>query len=197
MLWLCFYSGVCSDYGQLGVGLAVITGYIIGKLHLEKWVEDFVFKAGVNTSDDLETTPKMTMQERLQTAQYQSVEILKSVWLYIVIGIAIGAGINGYVPTDLITKWAGRDNPIAVIIAVLLGVPLYTNIRGVLPVAEALVKKGMPLGTVLSFAMAVTALSLPQMIILRRVLKPQLLFLFITITTIGIIAVGYLFNFLL
>ena len=115
-------------------------------------------------------------------------------WIYVVIGIAIGAGIHGYAPTDLISQWAGRSNQFAVMVAVLMGVPLYTNVAGVLPIAEALVSKGMPLGTVLSFTMAVTALSLPQIIILKRVLRPQLLVAFIGLTTLGIISIGYLFN---
>lgn len=197
LLWSLFGIRATLLYIFFGVGLAVITGYTIGKLKLEAWVEDFIFKSAPKSTDDMEIAPTITNKERLQEAQYQSVEILKSVWLYVVIGIAIGAGIHGYAPTDLINQWAGKENPFAVIVAVLLGVPLYTNIAGVLPIAEALVNKGMPLGTVLSFTMAVTALSLPQMIILKRVLKPRLLFLFIAVTTIGIIGVGYLFNILL
>jgi len=146
---------------------------------------------GLRQTDEVETEDEsfssvISWKERISEAQYQTVEILKSVWIYVVIGIAIGAGIHGYAPTELITQWAGRDNPFAVLIATLIGVPLYTNVAGVLPIAEALVNKGMPLGTVLSFTMAVTALSLPQMIILKRVLLPQLLFIFIGLTTVGI-----------
>jgi uncharacterized membrane protein YraQ (UPF0718 family) len=112
-------------------------------------------------------------------------------------GIAIGAGIHGYVPTELVLRLAGPNNPFAVPIAVLLGVPLYANIAGVMPITEALVNKGMPLGTVLSFTMAVTALSFPEMVILRKVLRPQLLAVFIGLMTFGIIGIGYLFNALL
>ncbi len=109
-------------------------------------------------------------------------------------GIAIGALIHGYVPTEFIVRWAGANNPFAVPIAVILGVPLYANIAGVMPITEALVNKGMPLGTVLSFTMAVTALSFPEMVILKKVLRPQLLAVFIGIVTVGIIGIGYLFN---
>ncbi|MCX7668940.1 MAG: permease, partial [Anaerolineae bacterium] len=123
--------------------------------------------------------------------------IVGKVWPYIVGGIAAGAFIHGYVPGDLVMRWAGPGNPFAVPVAVILGVPLYANIAGVLPITEALAGKGMPLGTVLAFTMAVTALSAPEMIILRNVLRPQLLAVFITVVTAGIIAVGYLFNGLL
>jgi uncharacterized protein len=112
-------------------------------------------------------------------------------------GIAIGAGIHGYVPTDFITQYAGANNPLAVPIAVLLGVPLYANIADVMPITEALVNKGMPLGTILAFTMAVTALSFPEMVILKKVLRPQLLAVFIGLMTLGIISIGYLFNALL
>lgn len=185
-------------YIVFGVSLAIASGYIIGLLKLEKWVEPFILKSREDyrpETDELDLdSSKLTGKQRLQEAQFQAVEILKSVWLYVVIGIAIGAAIHGYAPIDLISQLAGRNNPFAVIVAVLIGVPLYTNVAGVLPIAEALVNKGMPLGTVLSFTMAVTALSLPQMIILKRVLRPQLLALFISLTTLGIISIGYIFN---
>jgi len=112
----------------------------------------------------------------------------------VVIGIANGAGIHGYVPTNLVVKWAGANNPFAVPIVVMIGVPLYANIAGVMPITEALVNKGMPIGTVLAFTMAVTALSLPEMVILKKVLSPKLLAVFITIVTLGIFGIGYLFN---
>ncbi|MBF2018358.1 MAG: permease [Rivularia sp. T60_A2020_040] len=201
LLWSLFGLQATLLYITFGVSLAIITGYAIGKLKLEKWVEPFVLKMRQNYDEQNRGTdseaPVLTWKQRSQEAKYQAIEILKSVWIYVVIGIAIGAGIHGYAPTDLISQWAGRSNPFAVIIATFMGVPLYTNIAGVLPIAEALVSKGMPLGTVLSFTMAVTALSLPQMIILKRVLRPQLLAVFVGLTTIGIVGVGYLFNALL
>lgn len=201
LLWSLFGLKATLLYITFGVSLAIITGYAIGKLKLEKWVEPFVLKMRQNYEDHNQDTdldaPVLTWKQRSQEAKFQAIAILKSVWIYVVIGIAIGAGIHGYAPTDLISQWAGRSNPFAVIIATLMGVPLYTNIAGVLPIAQALVSKGMPLGTVLSFTMAVTALSLPQMIILKRVLRPQLLTIFVGLTTIGIVGVGYLFNALL
>ncbi len=193
LLWSLFGWHATVLYVAFGVGLAVAVGFAIGRLQLEHWVESLVRMGGGAVADE-EEVPSISLLERWQAAQYQAVEILKSVWLYVVVGIAIGAGIHGYVPTDLVVQWAGPNNPWAVVVAVLLGVPLYTNIAGVLPIAEALVNKGMPLGTVLSFAMAVTALSLPQMIILKKVLRPPLLTLFVGVTTLGIVAVGYLFN---
>lgn len=201
LLLALFGLKVTLFYIVFGVTLAVITGYIIGNLKLEKWVESFIWdikkqsadNEGSDESEVMEET-KMTWEDRFKIGYFQSSEILRSVWLYVVIGIGIGAAIHGYLPTQFITQWIGKDNPFAVLLAVLFGVPLYTNIAGVLPIASALYAKGMPIGTVLSFTMAVTALSLPQMVILRRVLKPKLLTIFIGLTTLGIITVGYLFN---
>jgi len=122
---------------------------------------------------------------------------VRSGWLYVLLGIAIGAGIHGYVPTDFIVKYAGVHNPLAVPLAVILGVPLYANIAGVMPITEALVNKGMSMGTVLAFTMVVTALSLPEIVILKKVLRPQLLAVFVGLMTIDIISIGYIFNALL
>jgi uncharacterized protein len=198
LLWGLFGLNVTLTYIAFGVGLAIIAGYIIGLLKLEKWVEPFVWELQKyyqkQYSEESDVEIKITWKQRFQQGQYSATEIFQSVWIYVIVGIAIGAGIHGYVPTDLVTHWAGRNNPIAVPIAVMMGVPLYANIAGVLPITEALVNKGMPLGTVLAFTMAVTALSLPEMIILRKVLRPQLLIVFITLMTFGIISIGYLFN---
>lgn len=202
LLWGLFGFKITLLYISFGVGVAIATGYILGLLKLEKWVEPFVWELQklhrnqVNDWDDLSQT-SLSWKQRLHQGQFQSTEIFKSVWIYVVIGIAIGAAIHGYVPTEFIVRWAGTDNPLAVPLAVAIGVPLYANVAGVLPITEALVNKGMPLGTVLAFTMAVTALSLPEMVILRKVLRPQLLSVFITLVTFGIISVGYLFNALL
>ena len=202
LLWGLFGFKVTLIYIGFGVGLAIAAGYIIGLLKLEKWVEPFVWElqkahhGQISEESELELF-KMTWKQRFSQGQYQASEIFRSVWPYVVGGIAIGAIIHGYVPEDLIIQLAGPGNALAVPIAVILGVPLYANIAGVLPITEALVNKGMPLGTVLSFTMAVTALSLPEMVILRKVLQPQLLAIFITLMTVGIISIGYLFNFLL
>jgi uncharacterized membrane protein YraQ (UPF0718 family) len=198
LLWALFGLKVTLFYIGFGVILAIIAGYIIGLLKLEKWVEPFVWELQKNrqniSPDDYLDLNQMTWKERFEQGRFQSIEILKSVWPYVVGGIAIGALIHGYVPTEFIVRWAGANNPLAVPIAVMLGVPLYANIAGVMPITEALVNKGMPLGTVLSFTMAVTALSFPEMVILKKVLRPQLLAVFIGIVTVGIIGIGYLFN---
>lgn len=188
-------------YVSFGVGLAVVAGYTIGWLKLEKWVEPFVWQLQKTQQETAQVddgqSHHLTWKQRLQQGWFQSSEILRSVWLYVVIGIAIGSVIHGYVPTALVTWLAGASNPLAVPIAVVLGISLYANIAGVMPITEALVNKGMPLGTVLAFTMAVTALSLPEMVIFRKVLRPQLLAVFISLMTFGIISVGYLFNGLL
>lgn len=202
LLWGLFGLKVTIFYISFGVILAIIAGYIIGLLKLEKSVEPFVwdlqksFQSEQNTDNNL-TETNLTWSDRIKQGKYQSREIFQSVWLYVILGIGIGAIIHGYVPADLIIRWAGPNNPVAVPLATMIGVPLYANIAGVLPITEALVNKGMPLGTVLSFTMAVTALSLPEMIILRKVLKPRLLIIFISLVTFGIISIGYLFNWLL
>jgi len=198
LLLALFGLKVTLIYVIFGITLAVIAGYILGVLKLEKWVEPFIWElrkqAPQNENNEVIENEFISWEERMKIGWFQSYEILKSVWLYVVIGIALGAAIHGYVPTDFITQYIGKDNPFSVLVAVLVGVPLYTNIAGVLPIASALVDKGMPIGTVLAFTMAVTALSLPQMIILKKVLRPKLLSIFIGLTTLGIITVGYLFN---
>ena len=201
LLWGLFGLKVTLIYIGFGVGLAIASGYIIGLLKLERWVEPFVWelqrsRQGMVADNDLEPVA-LTWNQRFEQGRYQSSEIVRSVWLYVVFGIAIGAGIHGYVPTDFIIKYAGANNPLAVPIAVILGVPLYANIAGVMPITEALVNKGMPMGTVLAFTMAVTALSLPEMVILKKVLRPQLLAVFVGLMTVGIISIGYIFNALL
>jgi uncharacterized protein len=200
LLWGLFGLRVTLIYIGFGVGLAIASGYIIGLLKPEKWVEPFVWelqKSHQSMSPEYQDQPNslvLTWQQRFDQGRYQSSEIVRSVWLYVVGGIAIGAGIHGYVPTDFIIQHAGANNPLAVPIAVMLGVPLYANIAGVMPITEALVNKGMPMGTVLAFTMAVTALSLPEIIILKKVLRPQLLAVFIGLMTFGIISIGYIFN---
>lgn len=190
LLWGLFGWRVTLAYIGFGVALAIAGGIVIGLLKLEKWVEPFVWEVPVGAAD----VTVMPLRARLAEGWRSMREILGKVWPYIVGGIAAGAFIHGYVPADLVIRWAGPGNPFAVPVAVILGVPLYANVAGVLPITEALAGKGMPLGTVLSFTMAVTALSAPEMIILRNVLRPPLLGVFIAVLTAGIIAVGYLFN---
>ncbi|MCL4499017.1 MAG: permease [Chloroflexi bacterium] len=192
LLWGLFGFKVTAVYVAFGVTLAILGGIAIGLLRLEKWVEPFIWDIQAGSMDD--SSAAVPLGERIREGWRSSREIFGSVWPYIVGGIAVGAGIHGYVPQDLIVRWAGPQNPFAVPIAVIIGVPLYANVAGVLPITEALVGKGLPLGTVLSFTMAVTALSLPEMVILRKVLRPQLLAVFIAVMTAGIVGVGYLFN---
>ena len=192
LLWGLFGFRVTAIYIGFGVGLALLGGIVIGLLRLEKWVEPFIWSIQPGAVED--SAASLSLRERFREGWRSSREIFATVWPYIVGGIGIGAGIHGYLPQDLIVRWAGPQNPLAVPIAVIIGVPLYANVAGVLPITEALVGKGLPLGTVLSFTMAVTALSLPEMVILRKVLRPQLLTVFIAVMTSGIIGVGYLFN---
>ena len=191
LLFGLFGWKVTAIYIGTGLLVAIFGGLIIGKLKLEKWVEEYVYT--FHDGQEYEIL-KQSFRERLQYAKDSTVDILKRIWLYIIIAIGIGGFIHGYVPEDFLVRYAGPGNPFAVPIAVLIGVPLYANAAGVIPIVYALMEKGLSMGTVLAFMMAVTALSLPEMIILRKVLKLPLLAVFAGIMTVTIIAVGYLFN---
>jgi uncharacterized membrane protein YraQ (UPF0718 family) len=191
LLWGLFGWKITVIYIGTGLFVAIIGGFIIGKLRLEKWVEEYVYKIHIGHGQEI---IKKIFKERLQYAKGNTTEILKRVWLFIIIAIGIGGFIHGYVPQDFLTHYAGKGNPFAVPVAVLIGVPLYSNAAGVIPIVYALMEKGLSMGTVLAFMMAVTALSFPEMIILRKVLKIPLLGVFVGILTVTIIAVGYLFN---
>jgi len=194
LLWGMFGTGIALIYITTGVVVAIISGLVIGKLSLEKYVEGYVYEIA-RDSDGMEMIiAEQTWQDRLLYAREYVRDILKRVWPYVLVGIALGAAIHGYVPTDFLATYAGKDNFFAVPIAVAMGVPLYSNAAGVIPLVAALQEKGMAMGTVLAFMMAVTALSLPEMIILRNVLKPKLIGVFIGIVATAIIVVGYLFN---
>jgi uncharacterized membrane protein YraQ (UPF0718 family) len=197
LLWGMFGSGIALIYIATGLTVAIISGLVIGKLHLEKYVEGYVYEIAQG-SDGIEIgVAEQTWSDRLMYARDYVFNILKRVWPYVLVGIGLGAGIHGYVPTDFLAAYAGKDNFFAVPIAVLMGVPLYSNAAGVIPLVAVLQEKGMAMGTVLAFMMAVTALSLPEMIILRNVLKPRLIGVFVGIVATSIIIVGYLFNALL
>ncbi|MHB8880519.1 MAG: permease [Thermodesulfovibrionales bacterium] len=191
LLWGLFGWKIAAIYMGTGLFVAIFAGMVIGKLKLEKWVEEYVYK--IKTGQGQEVFSR-TFSERLQYAKANTAEILKKVWLFVLLAIGIGGFIHGYVPQDFLVRYAGNGNPFAVPLAVVLGVPLYSNAAGVIPIVYALMEKGMSMGTVLAFMMAVTALSLPEMIILRKVLKVPLLAVFAGIMTVTIIAVGYLFN---
>lgn len=190
LLWGLFGWRIALLYIGTGVSVAIVAGIIIGRLHLEDQVEEYVYSIKTGQA----VIPEMTMRDRIAYAKDYVVDIVKRVWLYIAIGIAIGGFIHGYAPQDFLATLAGKHNLLAVPVAVAIGVPLYSNAAGIIPVVEALMAKGLPIGTTLAFMMAVTALSLPEMIILRKVIKPKLLAAFVGIMTVTIIFVGYLFN---
>lgn len=179
-------------YAAAGVTIAVAAGWVIGALGLEKYVEDFVWKIGMGAGHD--ESARLSWAERIERGWSAVREIVTRVWLYIVIGIGIGAAIHGYVPQNFLAEILGPHNPFAVIAAVLVGIPLYSNAAGMIPIVSALMEKGTALGTALAFMMAVVGLSLPEMIILRRVLKWQLIAIFIGVMAVGIIVMGIFFN---
>jgi uncharacterized membrane protein YraQ (UPF0718 family) len=195
LLWGLFGWKVAAIYMGAGLSVAIAAGYIIGRLKLEKWVEEYVYK--IHSLGTVVGAVKQTMKDRFVYARANTAEILQKVWVYVLVAIGIGGFIHGYVPEDFLVKYAGPQNPLGVPVAVALGVPLYSNAAGVIPIVYALMEKGMSMGTVLAFMMAVTALSLPEMIILRKVLKIKLLAVFVGIMTVTIIGVGYLFNVIL
>lgn len=192
---------ITAIYILSGLIIAIVAGIIIGRLKLEGEVESYVYemiekiKAAEQSGMALEEE-KQTLKERALAARDYTKDLLKKVGPYVIIAIGIGAIIHGYVPSDFLLTYAGPGNPLAVPIAVLIGVPLYSNAAGIIPLVAVFIDKGIPIGTALAFMMAVTALSVPEMIILRKVLKPKLLAIFISILAVSIIAVGYLFNFL-
>ena len=182
---------IAIAYVVVGLILAVIGGTIIDKLGMEKYIEDYVW--GIQNVDI--EAGEMTKEERKSFAKGQVKDIVKRVWIYILIGVGIGAAIHNWIPQSIIEKIIGQENPFAVLLATLVGIPIYADIFGTIPIAEALVTKGVGIGTVLSFMMGVTTLSLPSLIMLSQVVKKKLLALFIFIVTIGIIIIGYSFNF--
>jgi uncharacterized membrane protein YraQ (UPF0718 family) len=181
---------VAVIYVVVGLIIAVIGGTIIEKLNMEPYVESFIYKAG---NVDIEL-PDLTQHDRFVYAKEQMVTTFKKVVPYILTGVGIGAVIHNWIPEEWVETVLGVNNPFGVVLATLIGVPMYADIFGSIPIAEALLSKGALLGVVLSFMMAVTTLSLPSMIMLRKAVKPKLLALFIVICTVGIIAVGYFFN---
>ncbi|PKM60739.1 MAG: hypothetical protein CVU99_06580 [Firmicutes bacterium HGW-Firmicutes-4] len=181
---------IAIAYVIVGLVLAVLGGTIIGKAKLEDYVEPFVYSNKIVEMDQ-ET---LTTRDRISFAKDQVLEIVRKVWLYVLIGVGIGAVIHNWIPEEIISAVLGQDKWYSVLIATLVGVPMYADIFGTLPIAEALVTKGAGLGTVLAFMMAVTALSLPSLIMLKKVVKTKLLVIFMGIVTIGILIIGYSFN---
>jgi hypothetical protein len=191
LLFGLFGWKVAALYLSTGLLIAIVAGWIIGRLKLEQHVEPWVWQIQSGTA---ETEVRRSWTERMGDGRDAVREIVGKVWLYVVIGIAVGAGIHGYVPTNFLASFMGRDAWWAVPVAVILGVPMYSNAAGIIPIVQALLGKGAALGTVLAFMMAVIALSLPEMIILRKVLRPRLIATFVGVVAAGILVVGYLFN---
>ena len=184
---------VAAMYVVFGLLVAIVAGYVLGRMHLERWVEPFVFETKLR-GEVIEPSTDMPWDDRLAFGWEEVKTIVVKVLPYLLVGIAVGAAIHGWAPEDLFARWAGEGNPLAVPLAVLMGIPLYSSAAGVIPLVQALADKGVALGTVLAFMMAVVALSLPEMILLRRVLQPKLLGTFVAVVGTGILAVGYLFN---
>lgn len=190
LLMSIFGAKVAFAYVIIGLIIAVVGGTLIEKLHMEKYVEEFIKNA---SSVDIESST-LTKKDRVEFAKEQVIGTFKKVFPYILVGVGIGALIHNWIPETWIEAVLGSDNPFGVILATFIGIPMYADIFGTIPVAEALLAKGAQLGTILAFMMAVTTLSLSSMIMLRKAVKPKLLALFICICTIGIIIVGYMFN---
>jgi uncharacterized membrane protein YraQ (UPF0718 family) len=189
LLFGLFGLKVTAIYIGAGLMIAVLGGIVIGKLRLERWVEEYVFGLQV-----VREAAGMTFRQRLLYARGATGEIIRKVGLFVAVAIAIGGFMHGYVPEDFLARVAGPGNPFAVPAAVLLGVPLYSSAAGIIPIVYVLMEKGLSMGTVLAFMMAVTALSLPELIILRKVLKAPMLAVFAGIMTVAIISIGYMFN---
>ncbi len=193
LLFGLFGWEIAAIYLGTGLLVAIVAGMVIGRLNMERFVADYVWEIRMGQAD----VPDMTWKERIEYGKGYVKDILGKIWIYVLIGIAAGALVHGYVPQDFLLKYAGPDNPVAVPFAVILGVPLYSNAAGVIPIVQALMAKGLPLGTTLAFMMAVTALSFPEMVILSQVLKKQLIMTFAGIVSVSIIIVGYIFNMLI
>jgi uncharacterized protein len=194
MLFGMFGWKVAGLYMGVGLLIAIVAGWILGRLHMEKHIEPWVFQAqmGEGVQEDA-----INWEGRIRYGLNAVRDIVSKVWIYVILGIAVGAGIHGYVPQDFLASFMGKGAWWSVPAAVLLGIPMYSNAAGIIPVVKALLEKGAALGTVLAFMMAVIGLSLPEAIILRNILKPKLVFTFFGIVAVGIIIIGYLFNILL
>ena len=192
VIWGIFGIKATLVYLLSGITLGIIGGYIIGSMKMEKYVEDFVYKIKSQKLKQKEQTQK----ERIQYAINEVKDIVRKVWLYIVIGVSLGGFFHGYAPKEILKKYAGNKF-LGVFIAALIGIPLYSNVLGLIPIVESLVSKGLPIGTSLTFLMSVTALSLPEIIILKKVLKKELIITFVTITGLAIILTGLIFNYII
>lgn len=180
-------------YVAAGLTIAIVAGWVLGRVRPERWVEPFVFETTLGGSA-VDPAAALRFEQRMQMGIEEVGSILRRIWPYLLVGIGLGAVIHGWVPTDFFSTYAGPGSTFGVLIAVAVGIPLYSNAAGIMPMVQALYETGLPMGTLLAFMMSVVALSLPEMILLRRVLKPPLLGLFILVVGIGIVLIGYLFN---
>lgn len=195
LLFGLFGWRVAAIYAGTGLLIAMIAGWVIGRLRMERYVEPWVYESQMGGSPDEEA--KIAWAERIHLGREAVREIVGKVWPYVIAGIAVGAGIHGYVPQNFMAHIMGKGAWWSVPVAVLIGVPMYSNAAGIIPIVQALLQKGAALGTVLAFMMSVIGLSLPETVILRKVLRPQLIAVFISVVTVGILIVGYLFNILM
>ena len=195
LLFGLFGWRIAGIYAGTGLLIAMIAGWTIGRLKMERYVESWVFETP--TGDSLQEEERLTWPERVNLGREAVHDIVGKVWPYMIAGIAVGAGIHGYVPENFMAHLMGKGNWWSVPLVVLIGVPMYSNAAGIIPIVQALLQKGAALGTVLAFMMSVIGLSFPETIILRKVLRPPLIAAFVGVLTVGIIVVGYLFNFLM
>jgi uncharacterized membrane protein YraQ (UPF0718 family) len=191
LLFGLFGWKVAALYMGTGLAIAIVAGWVIGRLRLERWVEGWVYatKTGAPTEEST-----LTWADRARAGRDAVKDIVGKVWPYVLAGIAVGAGIHGYVPQDFMASIMGKGTWWSVPLAVVIGIPMYSNAAGIIPIVQALLGKGAALGTVLAFMMSVIGLSLPEMVILRKVLRPQLIATFVGIVAVGILGVGWLFN---
>ena len=192
-LFLTFGLKVAIIYTVAGMFVGILSGVVISKLHLEHLVEEYIYEMQSKES----FVPERSFRDRIDFAVGEVKDIVSRVWKFVVVGISLGALIHGFVPQNFLVEYAGPNNPLAVFVSVAAGIPMYSNAIGTIPIIEALIAKGVGVGTGLAFMMSVVALSLPQMILLKQVIKPKLIGIFVGITGSGILMVGYLFNYLL
>lgn len=197
LLWVMFGWKIAVIYITSGLVVAIVAGVVLGRMKLEHLVEDYVYQIKSVQCSCAADEVEQTWQDRVSYAKSYTVQILKKVWLWVIVGISVGAVMHGYAPANFLAKYAGPGNPLAVPLAVVIGIPLYSNAAGMIPVVKELVRSGMAMGTALAFMMAVTALSLPEAIILKQVLKLKLLLIYFGIVGAAIMVTGYIFNVIL
>ncbi len=195
LLFGLFGWKVAAMYVSTGLLLAIFSGFVIGKLKLEKWVADWVYQTRFGNNQELEE--KLSLEDRIKMGYNAVKDIIGKVWIYIIIGIAVGAGAHGYIPENFMVSIMDKSNWYSVPLSILIGVPLYSNAAGIIPIVSVLIEKGVPLGTALAFMMSVIGLSLPEVIILKKVLKTQLIIAFVAVVTTGILIIGFIFNFII